>query len=517
MYVNDYSEEVKNEKIEDAVRDRLERMTHLEKDEWITRLSFFFLTNELKKKIRLFFESKLKLLDKVVILFSGIGLLTNALQSMIYLKFKVLDDEINRRKTIEVKGESSNIVELLRFITSVSTLIVVALLILHYKVRRRLLVFKEQVDLESSLASTGLLIPLIIEILVNLIHTPPFLNNITIKVEKNALGEKKEKIPVDIVLYLSVFTPFRVYLLFKYYTSYSLWTDDRAEKICKENNAEGGISFSLKSEIKTRPYLVLFCLLVASVVLIGYCLRNTEIAYMVDVPYEQFHDWSLMVNGFWCIILTMFTVGLGDFYPSTHFGRFICLVAVCWGIFLTSLIVVSLVNTITLNNKETKIYKEIKQRIKEKRCKEKALMFIYHYYKASKLCEDEEEEDPQIISAKEENIKYAIKKMKKKFALFHAEMKKSQGLNKKNSVENVINKINKDLNENLDYYVKATKYQTNYLFEQLRKLMDFQCTIIGYLKVMEVMTEHLKKPLESNKDNNNDTNNDNNDNSNLVN
>lgn len=44
----------------------------------------------------------------------------------------------------------------------------------------------------------------------------------------------------------------------------------------------------------------------------------------------------------WCIIITMTTVGFGDFYPSTHLGRFIGVLACFWGTFLVSLMVVSL-------------------------------------------------------------------------------------------------------------------------------------------------------------------------------
>lgn len=44
----------------------------------------------------------------------------------------------------------------------------------------------------------------------------------------------------------------------------------------------------------------------------------------------------------WCTIITMATVGFGDYYPETHLGRIIAIMSCIWGNFLISLMVVSL-------------------------------------------------------------------------------------------------------------------------------------------------------------------------------
>jgi len=41
-------------------------------------------------------------------------------------------------------------------------------------------------------------------------------------------------------------------------------------------------------------------------------------------------------NSFWLIVVTMSTVGFGDLYPLTHFGRFVIVIACFWGMFLVS-------------------------------------------------------------------------------------------------------------------------------------------------------------------------------------
>lgn len=44
----------------------------------------------------------------------------------------------------------------------------------------------------------------------------------------------------------------------------------------------------------------------------------------------------------WCVIITMTTVGYGDFVAKTYLGRIISIMACIWGNFLISLMVISL-------------------------------------------------------------------------------------------------------------------------------------------------------------------------------
>lgn len=48
----------------------------------------------------------------------------------------------------------------------------------------------------------------------------------------------------------------------------------------------------------------------------------------------------------------MTTVGYGDFYPRTIFGRCVDLLLVVWGTFIVSLMVVVLTNTLNMDQSE---------------------------------------------------------------------------------------------------------------------------------------------------------------------
>jgi len=58
----------------------------------------------------------------------------------------------------------------------------------------------------------------------------------------------------------------------------------------------------------------------------------------------------------WLIAVTMTTVGYGDFFARTHLGRFVSIVACFWGVFLVSMMVVTLTVSSSFESKEGKAY-----------------------------------------------------------------------------------------------------------------------------------------------------------------
>jgi hypothetical protein len=130
----------------------------------------------------------------------------------------------------------------------------------------------------------------------------------------------------------------RIYLVWRMFGDYSSWNTEAAEKVCHDCLCEGGINFAIKSELKERPYTLVFIVMLISIFVFGLALRTAE------RPYKEHskQDWDYLWNGMWCIIITMTTVGFGDFVPTTHLGRLIGVISCFWGTFLVSLMVVSL-------------------------------------------------------------------------------------------------------------------------------------------------------------------------------
>ena len=150
---------------------------------------------------------------------------------------------------------------------------------------------------------------------------------------------------------------FRFYLVLRLFSSYSRWTNEKAENVCKKYKTTASTMFAIKCEFKQRPYLMIAVGFLFFVISGALAIRVFEKPY--DGPKGTL-DLDRVDNGMWLLIITMTTVGYGDGYPSTHGGRFIAIIACIIGMVLVSLMVVSLTNASDFNREETRAYYNIK-------------------------------------------------------------------------------------------------------------------------------------------------------------
>ena len=63
--------------------------------------------------------------------------------------------------------------------------------------------------------------------------------------------------------------------------------------------------------------------------------------YKLEYNSLESFSWS---NSMWCAFITMTTVGYGDFYPKSEFGRIVGVFCALSGAFIQSLFTVSFMN-----------------------------------------------------------------------------------------------------------------------------------------------------------------------------
>ncbi len=59
----------------------------------------------------------------------------------------------------------------------------------------------------------------------------------------------------------------------------------------------------------------------------------------------------------WNVLVTMTTIGYGDYYPISHCGRVVAIITAFWGVLDTSLFVLACLNICEFTSQEEKAFK----------------------------------------------------------------------------------------------------------------------------------------------------------------
>ena len=252
---------------------------------------------------------------------------------------------------------------ILRYINMIIVILLIILNYIHYNLNLKMKIKKGLITLEDNFFSTGEWKYFFIENIILIIFDPPHLNFFfTGTMEENIFA-----FPLGGLI--CIITIFKSYIIIRLYSYFSKFKTETANYICNDSNVNFNIHFALKCELKKHPFLMLIILLISTVSILGYSLRNFE---YFSVPKgflygtfsgegnDQDHLKDL-INSIWITIVTMTTVGYGDFYPSENYGRLICILSYLIGCILISLTVVSLAIVSEFSENEKKAYSIIKK------------------------------------------------------------------------------------------------------------------------------------------------------------
>ena len=488
------------DKIKYLGKDMSKTLERYQKELWLKTITWYIIADNIKDKIRDFIEKKVKALDITIIILAFLGVITNLIQNNFYLNFTLVKKQ--NYYTINIKGKSSNIIEGFRFITSISTLIVIILVIFHYRIKKIFLIFKYKIPINSSIIPLDLTVRMIIEIIVLIVHTPPFFNNMVVNYKYSTIN-LEENIPIYIDLFISTFILARVYLLFKYYSNYSRWGGVFASMVCSECNAKGGFIFTYKVGIREHYFIFVLVFMVFTIFIFGYALRNCEISFIREVHEKYFQDWTQISNGFWFMATNILLIGYGDYYPTTILGRIIAFVTCIWGIILESFLIRCILNIIKMDKKEETAYNEVEQYLEECNYKKTALKLIQQVYNTNIIFEDLKRDDnmkkgdlrDELFKQRKIYFNKIIWKLKKSLREFSIMRKNKEKKEREISVQNLMTKINLEINDNTNYLLRNIQTQINTLLENMNQAQENQNKIQLLTNLLEVMYNNLNNKI----------------------
>jgi hypothetical protein len=126
----------------------------------------------------------------------------------------------------------------------------------------------------------------------------------------------------------------------------------RANRVTSLQGCEASTMFAIKGLFKQKPYEILIWSLLVTTVIFGFQLKLFE-SPLSEVSGQDFGD---MINCMWNVIITLTSVGYGEFYPKTFWGRIVGIIICFWGVFIVSFFVVTITQLLLFSGAEDKSY-----------------------------------------------------------------------------------------------------------------------------------------------------------------
>lgn len=220
---------------------------------------------------------------------------------------------------------------------------------------------------------------LVFEVVINLIAPFPALVNTTFQ-ESVYVADISLPKRVNTVLFTAMFF-LRSYHLVRPLLYYSYYMGNRAYRVCNIGNHQCTFSFAMKAWFSVSSFSVTAFLYGFATFYFGILLRfNEEQAHRQNSDLQHY-SWR---NSLWCAYITMTTVGYGDFYPTTTFGRYVGILCAFVGMFLTSLAVIALFEILEFTPSEEISYRLIDTLRKKQKLMKRAVMMMTTSFKANK-------------------------------------------------------------------------------------------------------------------------------------
>ena len=139
--------------------------------------------------------------------------------------------------------------------------------------------------------------------------------------------------------------------------------------------------FSMRSEFKENPNFTLVFTFIVSGAVLAYMLRICE----RPLSNASGQNFNYLFTALWNIVVTMTTVGYGEFWPKTYFGWIIGSFICFWGCLLVSLFVVSISEALAFTAPQNNAYILIQRMLYRESLKKYASNVVSKLYKWKRL------------------------------------------------------------------------------------------------------------------------------------
>ncbi|CAD8127362.1 unnamed protein product [Paramecium sonneborni] len=260
----------------------------------------------------------------------------------------ILQYESSFQDQFEQKFDSET--TLLLYLIFLQTLVAITLTLTSYQV---LLAYQKKAMMitpQASLLDSNLIYGLIIEVLLMLPSPTPFTQRIKVGFHERYSGTQRYYYLNEILTYILTC---RVVLLIKIALKFQAFYSSQIGRLCRLYSTDFDTHLIFKICMKDIPGYTLMGLFGAGMLLFGYSMEIAERALLRDET--SFTNYNVG-QSLWVTLITIATVGYGDFYPTTDLGRISMAVCVFWGVSNTSLFTAMLYSMLQAETSEELVW-----------------------------------------------------------------------------------------------------------------------------------------------------------------
>ena len=241
--------------------------------------------------------------------------------------------------------------KVLRIINCVILFPLIVMIYLRKKAYFTFLKSISMIDLSTNMFSSFSFIELIFEMMVLMVQTYP-----------NDLGSMINYQRQWRIVYMddSILTfccvGIRIAFIIRSSLYMTKFSTPKSIKICMDNGVYTSLMFALKAEfhlfLKRFVFAFMIIIILNNGILLRLCERSAEVV--------SFQDWDYIWNSFWCVIVTLTTVGYGDIVPATDNGRVMIGLTAILGSLITSMICIIFMIEFSFSHSQENSYERIK-------------------------------------------------------------------------------------------------------------------------------------------------------------
>ena len=155
----------------------------------------------------------------------------------------------------------------------------------------------------------------------------------------------------------------------------------RQQRVCQLIGTKTTFIFTLKCIINNNRFQFLGVTIALSIFFFTFVMRVCELPLTRALQDFNFDHYTTVM---WQVIVTMTTVGYGDYYPRTIPGRAFAFLLCIWGVFIMSLMVITQQETLTQNDLERKVLTHYERITLRKQVKDRAVNCLVYFVKTNR-------------------------------------------------------------------------------------------------------------------------------------